>query len=239
MKARGINDVTKVYEISDLNGGFGGPILRDKLWFYGALRYETLDVSVVDNYYDKNPAPYLYEPDFERPAHDSGDIPNESFRLTWQATSKDKVQFWFTNQNKAREFYNISATVTPDGAGRQVTNYAQPITLKWTRTQTSRCCSRAASRSGARYFDNGYRETVTPAFDIETIQNTPIYAITDHLQQPELRRLDRRLHGVRRHDEGRPLRHHLRHRIARLQDRRRSTASATGRTARATGTPAT
>ncbi len=102
MKARGINDVTRVYEISDLNGGFGGPIMRDKLWFYGAARFETLDVSVVDNYYDKNPAPYLYEPDLDRPAHDSGDIPNESFRLTWQGTSKDKVQFWFTNQNKAR-----------------------------------------------------------------------------------------------------------------------------------------
>ena len=47
--------------------GFGGPIRRDKLWFYGALRYETLDVSVVDNYYDKNPAPYLYEPDLDPP----------------------------------------------------------------------------------------------------------------------------------------------------------------------------
>ena len=37
--------------------GFGGPIRRIKLWFYAAFRYETLDVSVVDNYYDKNPAP--------------------------------------------------------------------------------------------------------------------------------------------------------------------------------------
>ena len=179
LKARGINDVTRVYEISDLNGGFGGPILRDKLWFYGALRYETLDVSVVDNYYDKNPTPYLYEADLERPAHDSGDIPNESFRLTWQGTSKDKVQFWFTNQNKAREFYNISATVTPDGAGRQVTRYAQPITLKWTRTQTSRLLLEGGMAVGRTLFHNGYRETVTPAFDIETIQNTPIYAITD------------------------------------------------------------
>jgi hypothetical protein len=179
LKARGINDVTRVYEISDLNGGFGGPIMRDRLWFYGAARFETLDVSVVDNYYDKNPAPYLYEPDLDRPAHDSGDIPNESIRLTWQGTSKDKLQFWFTNQNKRRQFYNISATVTPDGAGRQVTKYAQPITLKWTRTQTSRLLLEGGMAIGRTLFHNGYRETVTPAFDIETIQNTPIYAITD------------------------------------------------------------
>ena len=103
----------KVYHISDFNPGFGGPIRKDRLWFYAAYRYEALDVSVVDNYYDKNPAPYLYEPDLTRPAHDNGDVPNESIRLTWQATRKDKVQFWFTNQNKARQFYNISANVTP------------------------------------------------------------------------------------------------------------------------------
>ena len=96
-----MTNVTKVYHISDFNPGFGGPIRKDKLWFYGACRYEALDVSVVDNYYDKNPAPYLYEPDLSRPGHDSGHIPNESVRLTWQATQKDKVQFWFTNQNKA------------------------------------------------------------------------------------------------------------------------------------------
>jgi hypothetical protein len=179
LKARGINDVTRVYEISDLNGGVGGPIMRDRLWFYGAARFETLDVSVVDNYYDKNPAPYLYEPDLDRPAHDSGDIPNQSIRLTWQGTAKDKVQFWFTNQNKRRQFYNISAVVTPDGAGRQVTKYAQPITLKWTRTHTSRLLLEGGLAVGRTLFHNGYRESVTPAFDITTIQSTPIYAITD------------------------------------------------------------
>jgi hypothetical protein len=179
LQARGINDVTKVYKISDFNAGFGGPILRDRLWFHGAARFETLDVSVVDNYYDRNPAPHIYEPDLTRPAHDSGDIPNESARLTWQASSKDKVQFWFTNQNKRRQFYNISATVTPDGAGRQSTRYAQPITLKWTRTQTNKLLIDGGFAVGRTYFDNGYRETVTPSFDRETIQNTPIYAMTD------------------------------------------------------------
>ena len=94
--------------------------------------------------------------------------------------AKDKVQFWFTNQNKAREFYNISANVTPDGAGRQITKLTrQPITLKWTRTQTSQLLLEGGLGLGRTLFHNGYRETVTPAFDLETIQNTPIYAITD------------------------------------------------------------
>ena len=106
-------------------------------------------------------------------------IPNESVRLTWQADQKDKLQFWFTNQNKAREFYGISSSVTPDGAGRQSTRYAQPITLKWTRTQTNKLLLEGGVGVGRTYFDNGYRESVTSSFDRETIQNTPIYSITD------------------------------------------------------------
>ena len=60
-----------------------------------------------------------------------------------------------------------------------MTKYAQPITLKWTRTQTSRLLLEGGMAVGRTLFHNGYRESVTPAFDIETIQNTPIYAITD------------------------------------------------------------
>ena len=45
--------------ISDFNPGLGGPIVRNKLWFYAAYRYEALDLTVVDSYYDKNPSPYL------------------------------------------------------------------------------------------------------------------------------------------------------------------------------------
>ncbi len=177
--ARGTTGVTKVYHISDFNPGFGGPIRKDRLWFYGAARYEALDVSVVNNYYDKNPAPYIYEPDLSRPAHDNGIVPNESFRLTWQATKKDKAQFWFTNQNKARKFYNISSNVTPDGAGSQHTRYAQPITLKWTRPQTNKLLFEGGVAAGRTYFDNGYQSSVTDSFDRATIQAIPIYSITD------------------------------------------------------------
>jgi hypothetical protein len=179
LRARGTTDVTKVFHISDFNPGFGGPLRKDRLWFYAAARYEALDVSVVNDYYDKNPSPYLYEADLSRPAHDNGIVPNESFRLTYQATRKDKVQFWFTNQNKARRFYNITSNVTPDGAGSQHTRYAQPITLKWTRPQTNKLLFEGGIATGRTYFDNGYQSSVTDSFDRATIQAVPIYSITD------------------------------------------------------------
>ena len=102
--------------------------MKDKVWFYAAYRYEAIDQTVVDSYYDKNPSPYLYEADLDRPGRDNGKIPNQSIRLTWQISSKDKLQGWFTNQNKYRSHYNITASRTPDATSLQNTPYAQAMT---------------------------------------------------------------------------------------------------------------
>jgi hypothetical protein len=179
LRDRGISSVTEVYNISDFNPGLGGPIRKDRLWFYAAYRYETLDMSVVDQFYNKSPVWYLYEPDFDRPAHDTGNIPNVSVRLTWQATSKDKITGWFTHQAKQRPFYNVGNAVTPDGGGRQVTHYAQPMVLKLVRPQTNRLLFEGGFAYGRTNFDNGFREDITPSFDMPTIQAVQKYAITD------------------------------------------------------------
>src|SRR5262249_52158411 len=78
---------------------------------------------------------------------------------------------------KARHFYGIGTSVSPEGAGRQVTQYAQPITLKYTRTQTSRLLLEAGLAVGRTFFHNGYPQTVTSSFDRTVIENTPIYPI--------------------------------------------------------------
>ena len=184
LKQRGLTNVAKIYHISDFNPGFGGPIMKDRLWYFLAYRYEAIDQTVVDSYYDKNPSPYLYEPDLTRPGRDNGKIPNQSVRMTYQISSKDKLQGWFTNQNKYRSHYNITASRTPDATSLQNTPYAQAMTLKWTRTQTSRLLLEAGAARGRTLYQELYQPNVIgdpkKSTDREYVQQQlKIYSITD------------------------------------------------------------
>ena len=181
LRARGIQDVARVHHISDFNPGVGGPVKRDKLWFYYAYRYEGVEQTVVDNYYDKNPSPYFYEADLTRPGLDNGTIPNQSFRLTWQASGKDKVQYWVTDQHKERLHYMISASRTPDAASHQNTPHANAMTLKWTRTQTNKLLFEggvAVARVIPRQRLSAECDDVLRQ-DRALIQSCTVYSITD------------------------------------------------------------
>jgi hypothetical protein len=179
LRARGISETPEVYQISDVNPGFGGPLLRDKLWLYGSYRYEYIDTSVVDAYFDKNPSPYLYEPDLSRPGRDQGNVPNLSVRGTWQATGKDKVQFWLTHQARSRRYSGIGPNTTPDAARNQVFKLGDPYTFRWMRPQTNRLLLEGGFAQARTLFHWAYQPNVTPSFDGAVIQATPIYAITD------------------------------------------------------------
>ena len=47
-----VSQLTKNY---DFNPGVGGPIVRDKVWFYGTFRYLGVNKTVVDSFYDCRP----------------------------------------------------------------------------------------------------------------------------------------------------------------------------------------
>jgi hypothetical protein len=183
LKARGLTNVAKINHISDFNPGVGGPIKKDTVWFYAAYRYEAIDQTVVDSYYDKNPSPYLYEADLSRPGRDNGKIPNQSLRLTWQIGQKDKIQGWFTNQNKYRSHYNITASRTPDATSLQNTPYAQALTVKWTRAQTSRLLLEGGAARGRTLYQELYQPNVigdpSKSTDKNYVQALQIYSITD------------------------------------------------------------
>ena len=64
--ARGLRNPNSVKLNWEFNPGFGGPIKRDKLWFYTSYRYTQDDSYVAGMYYNRNennPNLWNYEAD--------------------------------------------------------------------------------------------------------------------------------------------------------------------------------
>jgi hypothetical protein len=94
----GRNELKKLWEV---NPALGGPIRRDLLWFYGTFRHQgnrQLVAGMFENRNAGDATKWTYDPDPSRQAIDDGTWKNGSLRLTWQATPRNKFNFWWDEQ---------------------------------------------------------------------------------------------------------------------------------------------
>jgi hypothetical protein len=178
-----ITNVPEILDIWDFNPSIGGPIKRDKLWFNYTFRHWGVNKTVAGIYYDADPSPFRYTPDTSRPGIDDGHLRSNAFRVTWQATGKDKIATYHDEQAKFRDHWGISSTIPPDASAIQI----QPIDFvhvtKWTRTHSNKLLFDA----GVSIFDVEYTELYQPevtgqtdkVFDIDAIRRAKIYNMLD------------------------------------------------------------
>src|SRR5262249_52979183 len=112
LKAQGLTSVNKSTRIYDVNFVVSGPIKQDRLWFTTAHRRSGQQHRTANLYYDANlnarvfgapAAAWKFAPDFNRPVEPTEDDQAHDIRLTWQATSKDKITIsndWQWNRNQ-------------------------------------------------------------------------------------------------------------------------------------------
>jgi hypothetical protein len=117
--ARGSSaDVNSLKRVFDYGVGIGGPIVKDRLWFYSANRYWGSDAYGANLYYNKSTVFYRYEPDLSRPSSTDTVQKDIGGRFTWQANERHKVT---TNLNWQRACYCFSGIsfgqpVSPEAA---------------------------------------------------------------------------------------------------------------------------
>ena len=173
-QAKGLTAVNSINKLWDVNPSMGGPIVRDKLWFFGTFRYQNSRQNVASMWVNKNagnPNAWTYAPDFSQQAIGDGTWKNGSARLTWQATPRNKINAWTSVQYSC-----INCIVGGDGTGLgfgamksspegTTTNENHPSNLTqfaWTSPVTSRLLLEANAQLGA-YFWWGSRQK--DAFD--------------------------------------------------------------------------
>jgi hypothetical protein len=59
LQDRGLTNVSKIQHIYDFNPVFGGPIMRNRLWFLTTPRWLGVTRTVTDTYYDGDPNPQV------------------------------------------------------------------------------------------------------------------------------------------------------------------------------------
>jgi hypothetical protein len=97
LKAQGLSTPLKPKKLWDINPSFGGPIKRDRLWFFATYRYQMNRQTVASMWDNKNAGDntkWTYDPDFSKQSEDDGEWRNHSIRLTWQATPRNKIVGW-------------------------------------------------------------------------------------------------------------------------------------------------
>ena len=80
------NSLLKAY---DVDGAFGGPIMKDKLWYFANARAQGSKTDVTNLYYNLNagnPAVWTYSPNLRQQAYSDRTWNNAGLRLTWQLT---------------------------------------------------------------------------------------------------------------------------------------------------------
>ena len=143
--ARGL-DPTRIGALKkfrDSGVAIGGPIRRDRLWFFAAAREGVAQQYVDGVYWNKlrQPQSLLYEPDIARGIANTNDYSKDvSFRITWQATEKHKIVGSSAFQNNCNCVFNLLTTgarVTPEAAGphKYYPNYLPSVV--WTYPATS------------------------------------------------------------------------------------------------------
>src|SRR5204863_467413 len=128
--------------------------------------------TVADSFYDLDPSPFKYSPDYSRPGIDDGHIRSLAGRVTAQLSAKDKISYYHDAQDKVRGHWGISGSVPPEATAIEPTPTSFVSVTKWTRTHTNRLLF----DGGFAFYNQEYAEIYQPSV---TAVTPPLVTLSD------------------------------------------------------------
>ena len=141
LQAAGLRTPAKTNYIYDTSYSLGGPIMRDKIWFYFLGYYRGSENTIPGMFYNRNewdPTKWGYVADTNRPALSGGRGPLQpALRLTFQLTRRDKLNLFWDEQISNNSLGAGNATNAPETGGRNH-GWQRVQQVKWTSTATNK-----------------------------------------------------------------------------------------------------
>jgi hypothetical protein len=168
LKARGASLPNPVYHVYDVNGAVGGPVIKDKLWYYMSVREQGQRQNTQNIFYNQNAGDatkWTYVPDLSRPAYSDRTWENYTPRVTWQISQRNKLAGSWDEQPVCRKCSgttsltgspNFGATTSPEADGHGEFSPQRVQTLRWTSPITNKLLLEAGF--GNTYYQWGGRE---------------------------------------------------------------------------------
>ena len=94
LRARDLTDVPKLNRMYDAGFTVGGPIRKDKVWFFAAVRRWGVRNQAAGLYLNATQGTPFYTPDPSRPAFREEKYQSHAVRITWQVSQKNKVNIF-------------------------------------------------------------------------------------------------------------------------------------------------
>lgn len=98
----GLRRPNVVKRIFDYNPAVGGPLVENKLWWFGSFRYWGVDQTISDSFYNGDPTLRTYIPLLNEPTVDDNWIASGAFRLTYRFQEKHKFAAYLDRIGKYR-----------------------------------------------------------------------------------------------------------------------------------------
>ena len=167
LKDFNVRAVDKVSNFYEFNAELGGPILRDKLWFFGAYRKARYDKPIA-NTFDlptNVPAPQAFANCLANQGScEQGVSPekmdNPIMRLTWQASQRNKFAVYYDRALRLRAGAMSNATDPRTASVVWNTPIFATGSAKWTSTLSSSLLLESGFSFNRERYDNLYQDGV-------------------------------------------------------------------------------
>jgi hypothetical protein len=195
LKAKGLSAPLVPKKLFDVNPSLGGPIVRDRLWFFATYRYQYNRQTVASLWDNKNAGDntkWTYDPDFSTQSEDDGVWKNHSIRLTWQATPRNKIVGWtdlhinclHCDAGGSSSGLTFTGQVASREALQRNENHPSSLTqISWTSPVTNRLLLESNVQIGPNFWwgaqqKNAWDSTTIPVRDDALTLNTPDGPVT-------------------------------------------------------------
>ncbi len=168
LQATGLRAPNRVERIFDFNPGLGGPVIKNRLWFFTSFRRWGVDQSISDSFYNLDPTHKTYIPaDGQdgrelKPTVDDNLIKSGVLRLTWQISQKHKFAA-YTDQIVKFRGHECTAPTAEEACGIRWPKRYFTAQAKYTGTLSSRLLVEAGwSENDETYNSAGRQPSVKP-----------------------------------------------------------------------------